>query len=195
MSFIMNFLASLTGIYMLLIFLRILFSWFSGMSYGEPEKIIKRATDPYLNWFRRFSFLQVGFIDLSPIAAMAVLSFITSVFFTLGRYGSITLGIILGMILSSLWSVLSFVLGFFIIILGLRLFAYLTNRNIYGAFWRIIDTISQPLLYRINRIIFRRRLTNYLTGLILSLAVFLVLLAGMRFLVAWISLLLFRLPF
>jgi YggT family protein len=180
---------------MLLIFLRILFSWFSGMSYGEPEKIIKRATDPYLNWFRRFSFLQVGFIDLSPIAAMAVLSFITSVFFTLGRYGSITLGIILGMILSSLWSVLSFVLGFFIIILGLRLFAYLTNRNIYGAFWRIIDTISQPLLYRINRIIFRRRLTNYLTGLILSLAVFLVLLAGMRFLVAWISLLLFRLPF
>jgi YggT family protein len=191
----MNFLAFLTGIYMILIFLRILFSWFSGAVYGGPVEIIKRITDPYLNWFRRFSFLQAGFMDLSPIAAMAVLSFINSIFFTLGRYGSITVGIILVMILSSLWSALSFILGFFILILGLRLAAYLTNRDIYGGFWKIIDTIAQPLLYRINRIIFRGRLTNYLTGIILSLAVLLVLTVGMRFLVAWISLLLLRLPF
>jgi YggT family protein len=190
----MNILSSVTGIYIFLIFIRILFTWFSGVSYGKPVEILKRITDPYLNWFRRFSFLRVGFIDLSPIAAMMVLSVINNIFFTLSRYGSISLGIILAMILSALWSAFSFMLGFFIVILALRLFAYLTRRNIYSPFWKIIDGISQPLLYRVNRIIFRRRLVNYLTGIILSLAVLLVLMAGMRFLIARITLLLVRLP-
>jgi YggT family protein len=190
----MNVLASVTGVYMFLIFMRILFTWFSGVSYGRPVEILNRITDPYLNWFRRFSFLRAGFLDLSPIAAMMVLSVVNNVFITLGRYGRITLGIILAMCLSALWSALSFILGFFIILLGLRLFAFLTHQNIYGPFWRIIDTISQPVLYRINRIIFRRRLVNYLTGMISSLAFLLILALLMRLAVAWVTVLLTRLP-
>jgi YggT family protein len=192
--FLVNILAAATGIYIFLIFIRILLTWFSGVSYGKPGEILNRITDPYLNWFRRFSFLRAGFIDLSPIAAMMVLSVIMNIFLTLSRYGSISLGLILAMILSALWSAVSFVLGFFIIVLGLRLVAYLTRRNVYGSFWKIVDSISQPILYRIKRIIFRRRLVNYLTGIIVSLAVLAALMAGMRFLVAWMMLLLARLP-
>lgn len=194
MSFLISILASVTSIYMFLIFVRIILTWFSGVSYRRAIEILSSLTDPYLNWFRRFSFLRVGFIDLSPIAAMMVLSVVNNILFTLSRYGGISLGIVLAMLLSALWSALSFILGFFIIILGLRLFAFLTNQNIYISLWRIVDTISQPVLYRINRIIFRRRLVKYLTGLLTSLAVLVVLMLVMRFGIAWVTLLLIRLP-
>jgi YggT family protein len=176
---IMNVLGGLTGVYTLLIFIRILLTWFSGSRYGKPYDILSRITDPYLNWFRRFPFLQTPVFDLSPIAALAVLSLVNNIFTTIARYGRITLGIILAMVLSALWSAASFILVFFIFILVLRLFAYLTNRNIYGPVWRLIDSISQPVLYRINRIIFRNRLVNYLTGILSALGVLLILRIGL----------------
>jgi YggT family protein len=145
--------------------------------------LLCRITDPYLNWFRRFP-LRFGMLDFSPILALTVLSMANNVFGTLALYGRITLGIILAMLVSVLWSATSFILGFFIIILALRLIAYLANLDVYRSFWGIIDTLSQPVLYRINRIIFRSRLVNYLTGLIVSIAVLLVLRLGLGFLVS-----------
>jgi YggT family protein len=136
-------------------------------------EVLCRITDPYLNWFRRFPALRTGLFDLSPIVALAVLSVANNVFITLAHYGAIRLGIILAMVLSAIWSAASFILGFFIIVLVLRLIAYLTNRNVYKGFWQIIDTISQPILYRINRFLFRRRLVNYLIGIISSIGVLL----------------------
>jgi YggT family protein len=171
----MNVLAGLTGLYTLLIFIRILLTWFSGASYGKPGEILRRVTDPYLDFWRGLPGLRAGFLDLSPIAGMAALSLAQNIFSTLANYGRISLGIILGITLSALWSAASFILGFFIIVLVLRFIAYLTNRNVYGSFWRIIDTISQPLLYRVNRIIFGKRLVNYLNGLIVALLALLAL--------------------
>ncbi|MDR1108080.1 MAG: YggT family protein [Spirochaetaceae bacterium] len=191
---IMNVLGGITGIYIFLIFIRILLTWFSGARYGRPYDILCSLTDPYLAWFRRFSFLQTPVFDLSPIAALAVLSVANNIFTTIGRYGSITLGLILALVLSALWSALSFILGFFIFILVVRLFAYLTNRNVYGNFWRIIDTISQPVLYRINRLLFRRRLVNYLTGLLCALGLLAVLRIGLGIIISRVLLLLLALP-
>ncbi|MDR2494968.1 MAG: YggT family protein [Spirochaetaceae bacterium] len=165
----MNILAGMTGLYMLLIFMRVMLTWFSGAHYGRPMDILCGITDPYLNWFRRFSFLRTGALDFSPIIAMAALSLGYNVFAMLGRFGSMRLGIILALAISSLWSAIFFVLGFFIVALVLRLIACLTNRNIYGAFWRIVDTVSQPVLYRLNRLLFRRRLVNYKVGILASI--------------------------
>jgi YggT family protein len=190
----MQVLGGITGIYMLFIFIRILLTWFSGAQYGRAYDILCAITDPYLTWFRRFPFLQTRIFDLSPIAALAVLSLVNNIFTTLGNYGRITLGFILVLVLSALWSAASFILGFFILILVLRLFAYLTNRNIYGVFWRIIDTISQPVLYRINRIIFRNRLVHYLTGLLVSLGVLVILRIGLGIVLNRVAALLISLP-
>ena len=137
---------------------------------------------------------EAGFLDLSPIAAMAVLSVAQSIFSTIGHYGRISLGIILAIALSALWSAASFILGFCLIILVLRFIAYMTNRNVYGGFWRVIDTISQPMLYRINRIIFGKRLVNYLTGIITAAAALAVIWVGGRFAVRLLVGLLLRLP-
>jgi YggT family protein len=195
MRFIMNVAGSLAGLYMLLIFVRVMFSWFNGAQLGRPAELLARITDPYLDWWRRFPMLRAGFIDLSPIAGMAALSMVQTICGAMVRYGRITVGVFLAIVLQSLWSVLSFVLGFFVIVLLLRLFAYLTNRNIYSTFWRIIDSIAQPVLYRITRIFFRRRLINYLAGMLLSAGVLGVLLIAGSALVYVLSTMLQRLPF
>jgi YggT family protein len=179
---------------MLVIFVRILLTWFSGVSYSRPLEILGRVTDPYLNFFRRFHFLQIGSLDLSPIAGLAVLSLTNHVFTVIARYGTITLGLVLAMILQAVWSAASFLLGFGIIILILRLIAFWTNRDVYSSFWRIIDTISQPILFRINRILFGGRIVHYQTGLLVSIAGLAVLSLAGGFGIRVLSLLLARLP-
>jgi YggT family protein len=190
----MNLLGTLTSLYMILIFIRIMLTWFSGIPSGKPVEILSQVTDPYLNWFRRFPALRVASMDLSPILGLAALSVANSVFTTLGRYGTITLGFVLALVVSALWSAAAFILSFLVIILGLRLVAYLTKRNVYQSFWRIIDSLAQPIQYRINRIIFRDRLVNYLNSLIVAIAALLILRIGGGFLINLGIGLLTRLP-
>jgi YggT family protein len=170
MRALFNMLGALTSLYMLAISVRIILTWFSGNTYGRPVEILSRITDPYLAWFSRLG-LRAGFVDLSPIIALAVLSMANRIFSTLAVYGAITLGIILAMVLQSLWSAIQFILLFFIIVLVLRFIAYIGNRNIYSFFWRIVDAISQPVLFRISRIFFGARIIHYRTSLILSIAI------------------------
>ena len=194
MRVIMNLLASLAGLYSLLIVIRVIITWFGGAHYGRPVELLARVTDPYLDWWRRTLRLQVGYLDLSPVAAMAALSLAQSIFSTIARYGRVSIGIILAISVSALWSAASFIIGFCFIVLVLRIIAFMTNRSLYGPFWRIIDAISQPLLYRITRIIFGRRLVNYLTGIITAAAVLAAIWAGGGLAARLLAGLLFRLP-
>jgi YggT family protein len=193
MRIIMNLLAGIAGLYMLLISIRILLTWFGNVQFGRPVEILGRITDPYLNWWRRFP-MRAGFLDLSPIAGIAALSLAQNIFSTVAYYGSISLGIILAIILSSLWSVVSFFLGFFILVLGLRLFAYLTHRNIYSNFWRIVEAIARPVLHRISRLIFGNRLVNYLTGIVVSMVILLAVMIGGIFVIGLATARLIKLP-
>jgi YggT family protein len=190
----MAILGGVTSLYTILIFVRILLTWFSGNLYSKPVQILCGITDPYLNWFRRFPGLRFNTLDLSPIVALGILSVANNIFVTLGRYGYITLGLILAMLVSALWSALSFILGFCIIILVLRLIACLLNRDIYASFWSIIDALARPVNYRINRIIFRNRLVHLRNGLIVSIAVLLGIRIVLRILVRLVIVFLARLP-
>jgi YggT family protein len=194
MRFILSLLGNLAGIYMLLIVIRVMLSWFSGISRGRPQEMLRRITDPYLDWWRRFRFLRAGAIDLSPVAALAALSLAQSVFGAIARYGRVRVGVILSIVLSALWSAVSFILGFFIIILILRFIAYITNQDIHGGFWRVIDSISQPVLHRITGFFFRDRIINYLTGIILSALVLIGLFVLGGFLAGFVSYAFMRLP-
>jgi len=168
MRFLFSFLAAVAGIYSLLIFIRIIISWFSGNVTGKPVDLLSRITDPYLDWWRRTFNLRLGFLDLSAVAAIVFLSLVQNLLYSFSVIEKITVGHILAIVLLSIWPVVSFLLGLCIIIILLRLFAYLTNRDIYSTFWRMIETISQPLLYRTNRILFGNRIPGYLKGIIAS---------------------------
>lgn len=194
MRLIFSLLASAAGLYSLLIIIRIIITWFSGMSHGKPVEILSRITDPYLDWWRNSLNLRLGNLDLSPIAAITVLSMLQTVFSTLSRQGRVSLGIILSVALSAIWSAASFILGFCLIIIILRFIAYITNRNTYSPFWRTIDSISQPLLYKINRLIFGNKLVNYLTGIFASAAVLVVIIIAGGFLVRLLAGFLLKMP-
>jgi YggT family protein len=191
----MNVLGGITSFYMIVIFVRVLLSWFPGAQYGRAAGLLISVTDPYLNWFRRFTFLRVANMDLSPIAGIAILSVANNIFLTVARFGRITAGIVLSLLLSVIWSVASFVLSFFAIVLALRLVAYLTNRDVYHGFWRIVDQVSSPILYRISRALFGKRLVRYMTGIIASLGTLVVLRIGLGILARLGLNFLARLPF
>jgi len=195
MRFFFNFLAAAAGIYSLLIFIRIIITWFSGNVAGKPVNFLARITDPYLDWWRRNLNLRLGFLDLSPIAAIAFLSLVQNLLYSFVRIEKITVGNILAIILLSLWPIVSFILGFCLILILLRFIAYLTNRDMYGTFWRIIDAITQPLLYRTNRIIFGDKITGYVKGVIISFLVLAAIWLGGKLIIPQIAKLLVKLPF
>lgn len=68
-----NTLVTFLNIYMVLMFVRILLSWFPNINwYDPPFSILSQLTDPYLNLFRSL-IPPLGGIDLSPIIAIFVL--------------------------------------------------------------------------------------------------------------------------
>jgi len=193
MSRIFGALSFLVSIYMLIIFVRIILTWFSGMGEDRVPEILSKVTDPYLDWFRRFPALRVGYLDLSPIVALGVLSLINRVLSTLAAYGIISIGIILALVLQAAWGAVSFFLGFLIVILILRLIAHLLRLG-SNSFWYIIESISRPVTYRINRLIFKDRIVNLTTGIITSLAMLVAVCLVLNIVVFIVSRLLVRLP-
>ena len=166
---VMGLLAALAGLYSLLILIRIILTWFGPIHYRKPILFLAAITDPYLNWWRQKLNLRAGTLDLSPIAAMAALSVLQTICSAAAIEGRISLRIILSVCFNALWSAISFILGFCLIVLVLRFIAYMINSDMHSTFWRVVDSISRPLLYRINRMIFGKRLVNFTTGIIVAI--------------------------
>ena len=190
----MNILSTLLGLYSLLIFIRIILTWFRSAQYSGPAQMLARITDPYLDWWRQNLKLRMGNLDFSSLAGIIALSVAQTICSSIARWGRITLGAILAICLSALWSAASFVLGLCFIVLLLRFFAYLSSRNIYSPFWKAIESVSRPLIYYINRIIFGKKIVGYMTGILVSIAALAALwiLGGIA--VGLLTGLLFRLP-
>jgi YggT family protein len=87
---IADYLRTLLTIYIVLIFIRILMSWFTRIPYNRyldaVLKFVTEVTDPYLNLFRRIIptvRIGPGALDLSPIVAVLVLSIVGSIIINL----------------------------------------------------------------------------------------------------------------
>ena len=187
-------LSFLVSVYMMVIMFRIILTWFPGNQNSRVQWTLSRITDPYLDWFRRFTFLRVGFLDLSPIVALSFLSLFSRVLNTLTIYGTISIGIIMVIVLQAVWGAVSFLLGFLIIVLMIRLITHFLGYGTDGPLMRIVNAISQPVLFRINRIILKNRIVNFITGLIISIAGLVLIYLILRTLVIMLSGMLARLP-
>ena len=62
-------------VYMIMLFVRILASWFPEYQGHQAMLFLAYYTDPYLNFFKRF-IPPLGMLDLSPIVAFFSLQFI-----------------------------------------------------------------------------------------------------------------------
>lgn len=168
MTQIARILSTIVSVYMLLIFARVILTWFSGVSFGRPYRMLASVTDPYLNYFRRFSFLRVGAVDFSPIAGLLVLVVFLNIFNTLAIYGKISVGIILAIVLKALWSAVSFLLTLFIVLIVVRFVASLIRANTVHPFIRTIDYLVTPLLNWIHKTFFRQRFLTLQNGLAIA---------------------------
>ena len=83
---IADYVSTLITVYVVLIFIRILMSWFTRIPYNRyldmALRFVSEVTDPYLNLFRRFiPMVRIGpgALDLSPIVAVLVLSILGNI--------------------------------------------------------------------------------------------------------------------
>ena len=89
---IASFVSTLILIYTILVFIRVLMSYFSRIPYNRVLMavldFVRETTDPYLNLFRRFvPMVRVGpgALDLSPIVAIIVLQIVGNIVVALIR--------------------------------------------------------------------------------------------------------------
>jgi len=77
-SLITESLSNFLQIYMILLFVRILLSWFQTAEWANQiMSFLSPITDPYLNIFRSF-IPSLGGIDISPILAIFLLQFVAN---------------------------------------------------------------------------------------------------------------------
>ena len=195
MTPIFRFIGAILSVYMVLIFVRILLTWFSGPT-GDSRAItlLHKATDPYLNWFRRFPFLKTGRIDFSPIAGVLVLVIALNIVNQLSVYGRITIGLILAIAVDAVGSAFFFIVGFFLLLTIIRTIAVFIGTSSMHQFWQTLDVIINPILAFIQRTLMRDREVTYRNGLALSSVALLGTFLIGRIILAWLVSMLGSLP-
>lgn len=178
LSSVMQVVSALLQVYTLLLIIRIVLTWVS-MDHGHPVlRILHGVCDPYLNWFRRFRFLVLGGLDFSPLAALLVVNFASSLARYISMEGQLTLGIGLAILVQLLWGAAAF---FFLLLAILSLVRFLAIQFRWGgqAIWAYLDAILQPAAYALGRVLRPGTFVAYTTSLlVLSIATFVVWVAG-----------------
>jgi YggT family protein len=192
---IMQLLGLVLSVYSFLIFIRIILTWFPGSDFGQIGEFLGRATDPYINWFRRLSFLRIGAMDLSVIAALITLWIVRSIVTNIAFMGTITFGIILAIVVDAIAGAFFFFLTLFLILAVVRFLGSVLGANTASRFWIALDQILEPIIYRVITPLAREKSMTYQTGLLLFVGLDLVAIFGGRLLIGLLVSLLRGLPF
>ena len=168
-------LAAVLNIYAFICMIRILLTWFPNAAYSKVGRFLSSICDPYLNFFRRFRFLSFRGLDFSPALSICILYALATLCNTFAYTAKITVGFILASILGIIWSLFSTIANFFIVLLIVRLIAFLimraTSRNSYrprSTLWDSIDRFLSPFAFKVSSIFSKRNL-SYTTSLVISL--------------------------
>ena len=79
-------LSIVLNLYMWLIIIRALASWFSPDPYNPIYQFLIRITEPVLGYIRRFLPMRFGMMDLAPIVALLAIIFLQT-FLVQSLYG------------------------------------------------------------------------------------------------------------
>jgi len=154
-------------LYMLLIMFRILLTWFQGPSFGKPLEMLRKVTDPYLGWFRRFQFLRVGNFDFSVIVAIIVLSILAAITGDLAAAAAVSVGGVVGLIIGRVASAAGFFLVFFLIMALVRVIGGAVGVNTAGRLWVTLDHLLEPVVHKVSLTLSRGQFVSYRNALLL----------------------------
>ncbi len=193
---ILSILAGVISLYTLLCFVYILMSWFPGAKFTKFGHIMTSICDPYMNLFRKMSFLRIGNIDFSPIVSLGLLSLASAILSGIQRTGSIFFGGILGTILSSLWGIASSIIGIFTLLIFVRWIVLLINkgRTSYDSGWNQVDMLLNKITYKIAGT-FTKKSMSYQSSLLWSLLILIITLILGHILITILANLCYRMPF
>ncbi len=186
--------STVISLYMLLIFFRIILTWFGQAPAGRLVYYISSLTDPYLNLFRGLGAFRNVQVDFSPVLALITLSILNNIITRIAFAAQITLGIVLAEIVGALWSAASFILFLFLVFGVIRLIGFMLNVNTAGRFWITLDRILQPIAHWLVRKVARGRVVNYQNALMLYAAMLLLVLLVGSFVIGSLVSLLAQLP-
>ncbi|GMO11897.1 MAG: YggT family protein [Treponemataceae bacterium] len=195
MRFVFGILANILTVYSFLCFIRIMMSWVVPHYSTNPiVQFLYQLCDPYLNVFRGLSFLRMGYMDFSPVLAIALLSGITSICSKIAASGILTVGSLLAMLVSVVGTVIASMLFLLIILTAVRLVADIVAPHSTFALWSTLDRLLYPFLSGIVRTIVRNRIISRKMAYFIGLVAFLLLDFSVQILFGTLYSLLVRLP-
>ena len=176
---VLSTITNIITIYILIITLRIIFSWFRTENNNQLIVILKKITDPYLNLFRGIKFLRIGMFDLSAMAGIVLLFIIQAILYefqyALVSNESISYILIINIILVITWQGISWVIMLLMFLCLIRAGSLFLSKDPSGMFWQVIDKIVQPISNKLERIV--KKNLKYTQALIILAFIFL----SMRF--------------
>ncbi|MFA6864911.1 MAG: YggT family protein [Sphaerochaetaceae bacterium] len=193
------FLSSVLGIYNILIWIRILFSWIQipGQMRGTQQEgpiitFIGKIVDPFLNMFKGVRGLSTKTIDFSPLLAFALLSIVKSLLQIYGQTGSLTLAVTVALILQTLYSyMISPFFVIFIILLVVRLYFCYRRTPTTIAMARGLETIIGGLLNFVQKTFFGSKgvanKTLVIASLIFTVVLYVLVRIGFVYLIHYIA--------
>jgi YggT family protein len=168
-------LSAVIVVYIVILSLRILLSWFQGSVGGKPRDVLIRITDPYLALFSRLRFLRQGMFDFTPIAAILVLVVALDLINKIQRFGRITLGIFLGSLTGAVWSGFAFLLVLFLILALARVILMIVRPGRETHLSTALSMMVEPVVAIVRRILPTRRSISELNYLLLTIGMLFVL--------------------
>jgi YggT family protein len=142
-------------IYIWIVVIRAIISWFSPSPHNPVVQFLARVTDPVLYHVRRIIPAYYGGIDFSPVILILLLVFLNDFAVTslkLLGMGHPT-GAILPVFLISVIRLVQGVLFAFMIILIIRAVLSWISPDPYNPIVRFVYGITEPLLYRLRQMI------------------------------------------
>jgi YggT family protein len=152
---------------------RIIMSWFSfppSFRIAPLERAVAALTDWYFRLFSRLRAFRRGAFDFTPTFALLCLVLLSTILAMLAQSGRLAFGLLAGVILTALWSAFAFFLVILIILFVVRLAAFGLKLNTFGPFFRAVEALSDPVLFRVKRIAFGKRIVKYWAGLAVAIA-------------------------
>lgn len=197
MNFIFSVLASVASIYMFLCFVRVMLSWFPGAEYSKFGMILRQMCDPYLDIFRRFSFLRFSSFDLTPAIGLCVLMALQAFFSSLATGSAFRLSTILAMLVMLVGNIFTSLLGFLAVIVLVRLIAYIIvgDGNSSYSIWTVVDRSISPIIFRIAGIFFKNGRISFVKALVTSFITLVIFSALISYVVRTLGDLIAMIPF
>ena len=194
---IFSILASVVSIYTLLWFVRVMLSWFPGAEYSRFGQVLRQMCDPYLDIFRRFRFLRFSSFDFTPAIGLCVLMALQAFFNSLAMGKAFRISTILSMLVMLVGNIFTSVLGFFAVIILVRLIVYLIIGDGQGSYsiWTAMDRAISPIIFRIAGLVFRNQSISFVKALVTSFIILAVFAVGIAYALGVLGTLISMIPF